>query len=314
MQKETHTFKRELGLIDATSIVAGSMIGSGIFIVTSAMARDVGSAAWLLVIWLITGLLTMSAALSYGELAGMMPNAGGQYVYIQRAYGKLMSFLYGWTVFTVIQTGVIAAVAVAFANYTAVFFPFLEDEIFSIGESFVFTYKQILAIISIILLTYINTRGVQSGKTIQLIFTSAKLFALFALIILGLYVGLQTDVFANNFNNMWEASKTVVNDDGSVTITELAGIALLGAMGATIINSLFSSDAWNNVTFIAAEIKDPKKNIPRSLFLGTTIVTIIYILANLAYLALLPLHGNTDGSTVYETGIMFADQDRVGGR
>lgn len=312
MQEETKSFKRNLGLIDATSIVAGSMIGSGIFLVTSAMARDVGSAAWLLVIWLITGLLTMSAALSYGELAGMMPNAGGQYVYIQRAYGKLMSFLYGWTVFTVIQTGVIAAVAVAFANYTAVFFPYLETKIFSIGENFSFTNKQILAIISIILLTYINTKGVQTGKTIQLIFTSAKLFALFALIILGLYVGLQTDVFANNFTNMWEASKTVVNDDGSVTITKLAGIALLGAMGATIINSLFSSDAWNNVTFIAAEIKDPKKNIPRSLFLGTTIVTIIYILANLAYLALLPLHGNTDGATVYETGIMFADQDRVG--
>jgi len=312
MQEEKQTFKRDLGLLDATSIVAGSMIGSGIFIVTAAMARDVGSAAWLLVIWLVTGLLTMSAALSYGELAGMMPNAGGQFVYIQRAYGKLMSFLYGWTVFTVIQTGVIAAVAVAFANYTAVFFPALENKILTIGESYSFTNKQILAMASIVLLTYINTKGVHSGKLIQLTFTSAKLFALFALIILGLYVGLQTDVLSNNFAHMWEASKTVLNEDGSVTVTKLAGVALLGAMGATIINSLFSSDAWNNVTFIAGEIKDPKKNIPRSLFLGTLIVTIIYILANIAYLALLPMNGTPVAESVMNNGIMFADQDRVG--
>ena len=276
------------------------------------MARDVGSAAWLLVIWLVTGLLTMSAALSYGELAGMMPTAGGQFVYIQRAYGKLMSFLYGWTVFTVIQTGVIAAVAVAFANYSAVFFPFLENKLFMIGESYAFSNKQILAMVSIVLLTYINTKGVQSGKTLQLIFTIAKLFALFALIVLGLYVGLQTNVLSNNFSNMWDASKTILNEDGTVTVTKLAGIALLGAMGATIINSLFSSDAWNNVTFIAGEIKDPKKNIPRSLFLGTLIVTIIYILANIAYLALLPMNGTPIGESVVNNGIMFAAQDRVG--
>ena len=312
MQEEKHTFKRELGLLNATSLVAGSMIGSGIFIVTAPMARDVGSAAWLLVIWLVTGLLTMSAALSYGELAGMMPNAGGQFVYIQRAYGKLMSFLYGWTVFTVIQTGVIAAVAVAFANYSAVFFPVLENKLFTIGESYAFSNKQILAMLSIVLLTYINTKGVQNGKTLQLIFTIAKLFALFALIVLGLYIGLKTDVLSNNFSNMWEASKTVLNQDGTVTVTKLAGIALLGAMGATIINSLFSSDAWNNVTFIAGEIKDPKKNIPRSLFLGTLIVTIIYILANIAYLALLPMNGTPIGESVANNGIMFAAQDRVG--
>ncbi len=306
-----HELKRSLGLIDATSLVAGSMIGSGIFLVTAAMARDVGSAAWILIIWLVTGLLTMSAALSYGELAGMMPNAGGQYVYIQRAYGKLISFLYGWTVFTVIQTGVIAAVAVAFANYTAVFFPALENEIFRIGDNFTFTNKQILAMFSIGLLTYINTKGVKNGKIIQLVFTSAKLIALFALIIFGLYVGFHTDTFATNFTNMWDASKTVLNDNGTLTITKLSGVALLGAMGATIINSLFSSDAWNNVTFIAGEIKDPKKNIPRSLFLGTLIVTVIYILANVAYLALLPLHGSPDGS-ITQHGIMFASQDRVG--
>lgn len=312
MQEEKHELKRSLGLIDATSIVAGSMIGSGIFIVTAQMAKDVGSAAWLLVIWLVTGLLTMSAALSYGELAGMMPNAGGQFVYIQRAYGKLASFLYGWTVFTVIQTGVIAAVAVAFAKYAAVFFPVLDTELIKIGKDFTFTNKQILAMASIILLTFINTKGVKTGKSIQLFFTSAKLIALFAIIILGLYIGLKTDVLSNNFANMWDASKTVLNPDGSITVTKLAGIALLGAMGATIINSLFSSDAWNNVTFIAGEIKEPKKNIPRSLFLGTLIVTVIYILANIAYLALLPMTGLPTGLTVLENGIMFANQDRVG--
>ena len=311
MSETKHELKRSLGLIDATSIVAGSMIGSGIFIVTAAMARDVGSAAWLLIIWLVTGLLTMAAALSYGELAGMMPNAGGQFVYIQRAYGRLASFLYGWTVFTVIQTGVIAAVAVAFANYTAVFFPALENKILQIGDAYSFTNKQVLAMASVVLLTFINTKGVKTGKTIQLCFTAAKLVALFAIIIAGLYIGCKTNVLSNNFAHMWEASKTVLNPDDTITVTKIAGVALLGAMGATIINSLFSSDAWNNVTFIAGEIKEPKKNIPRSLFLGTLIVTIIYILANIAYLALLPMQGVPNG-TVMQNGIMFAAQDRVG--
>lgn len=305
-------FKKELNLLNATSIVAGSMIGSGIFIVTAAMSRDLGSSGWLLFAWLLTGLLTMSAALSYGELAGMMPNAGGQYVYIQRAYGKLVSFLYGWTVFTVIQTGVIAAVAVAFANYTSVFIPQLETKLVTISDAFSISYKQVMAIVSIILLTYINTNGVQSGKKVQLLFTIAKLFALFALIVLGLYVGLQTDIFSQNFAHPWDAFKTVVNEQGTTTITELSGLALVGAIGATIINSLFSSDAWNNVTFIAAEIKDPKRNIPRSLFLGTLIVTVIYLLANVAYLALLPMQGTPEGIGVFEKGIMFASEDRVG--
>jgi len=313
MTQIKHELKRSLGLIDATSLVAGSMIGSGIFLVTAAMARDVGSAAWILVIWLVTGLLTMSAALSYGELAGMMPNAGGQYVYIQRAYGKLVSFLYGWTVFTVIQTGTIAAVAVAFSNYTAVFYPVLENKILTLGDSFVFTNKQILAMVIIGLLTFINTKGIKSGKMIQLIFTSAKLIALFALITLGIYIGFHTNTFTHNFAHMWDAGKTTLEADGTITFTKLSGVALLGAMGATIINSLFSSDAWNNVTFIAGEIKDPKKNIPRSLFLGTLLVTMIYILANIAYLALLPLHGIPgEQATVTQHGIMFAAQDRVG--
>ncbi len=311
MTEDKTELKRSLGLISATSIVSGSMIGSGIFIVTAQMARDIGSAAWILLIWLVTGFLTMTAALSYGELAGMMPMAGGQYIYIKRAYGRLVSFLYGWTVFSVIQTGVIAAVAVAFANYTAVFFPFLENEIFKI-DSFVFSNKQVLAILSILLITFINNQGVKTGKTLQLVFTSAKLVALFGLIILGIYKGLSTDILSNNFNNLWDASKTVINPDGSVTVTKLMGTAILGAAGATIINSLFSSDAWNNVTFIAGEIKNPKKNIPRSLFLGTLIVTIIYILANVAYLSLLPVNGISGSSDVLQSGIMFASKDRVG--
>lgn len=308
---EQNELKRTLGLFDATSIVAGSMIGSGIFIVTTVMARDIGSAGWLIVLWLLTGLITVFAALSYGELAGMMPNAGGQYVYIQRAYGRMISFLYGWTVFTVIQTGVIAAVAVAFAKFTAVFFPALNTVIYEFNAVFKINYGQLLAIGTIILLTFVNTRGVQNGKRVQLLFTSAKLIALFALIILGLAVGLKTDVLAQNFTNMWEASKTTV-ENGVVTVIPLTGFALLGAMGATIINSLFSSDAWNNVTFIAGEIKDPKRNIPRSLFLGTLIVTTIYLLANLAYLALLPLKGEIGAPDAIGRGIQFATEDRVG--
>jgi APA family basic amino acid/polyamine antiporter len=311
MSEEKTELKRTLGLIDATSIVAGSMIGSGIFIVTSQMSRDVGSAGWMLVLWLLTGLITVFAALSYGELAGMMPNAGGQYVYIQRAYGRMISFLYGWTVFTVIQTGVIAAVAVAFAKYTSVFFPELNNTLFAFSESWKITWAQFIAIDSIVLLTFINSRGVQNGKSIQLIFTSAKLFALFALIVLGLAIGFRGDVIVQNFHNMWEASRTTVSN-GVATVVPLTGYALAGAMGATIINSLFSSDAWNNVTFIAGEIKDPKKNIPRSLFLGTLIVTIIYILANVAYLALLPLKGNPMAVDALGQGIMFPANDRVG--
>ena len=308
---EKNELKRTLGLLDATSIVAGSMIGSGIFIVTATMMRDIGSPGWMLVLWLLTGLITIFAALSYGELAGMMPNAGGQYVYIQRAYGRMVSFLYGWTVFTVIQTGVIAAVAVAFAKYTSVFFPELSIEIYS-TKFLTITYSQILAILSIVFLTFINTRGVQNGKIIQLIFTSAKLFALFALIVLGLAVGLKTNTFSQNFSDMWTATKTTILPSGKITVVPIAGFALMGAMGATIINSLFSSDAWNNVTFIASEIKEPKKNIPRSLFLGTLIVTIIYILANVAYLTLLPINGTPHSSDAIGQGIKFASNDRVG--
>lgn len=305
-------FKRTLGLVDATSIVAGSMIGSGIFIVTSIMMRDIGSVGWLIVLWILTGLITVTAALSYGELAGMMPGAGGQYVYIRRAYGKMASFLYGWTVFTVIQTGVIAAVAVAFAKYAGVFFPSLNNVLLEIGTFFKITYSQVLSIGSIVVLTKLNTGGLENGKWLQLIFTGAKLLALFSLIILGLGIGLNSDTFASNFQDIWSAEKTILNEDNTITTINLTGFALIGALGATIINSIFSSDAWNNVTFIAGEIKNPQKNIPRSLFLGTFIVTIIYILANLAYLALLPVNGSPDANDVLGQGIKFAFDDRLG--
>ncbi|MEY3591362.1 MAG: hypothetical protein RLZZ38_318 [Bacteroidota bacterium] len=303
---------KKLGLLDATLLVSGSMIGSGIFIVSTLMLRDIGSPAWLLVLWILTGLITIFAALSYGELAGMMPNAGGQYVYIQRAYGKMASFLYGWTVFTVIQTGVIAAVAVAFAKYTAVFFPSLNATVFDLGW-LVVSRAQMIAIASVVLLTYSNAQGVQNGKVIQFIFTAAKLFALGALIVLGIYVGLKTDVFSLNFTDAWKATKTVISNGGDkVFQIPLTGWALVGALGATIINSLFSADAWNNVTFIAGEIKDPKKNIPKSLFLGTLIVTVIYVLANVAYLALLPINGSPDAISPIDQGMLFASNDRVG--
>jgi APA family basic amino acid/polyamine antiporter len=314
MSENSTELKRSLGLLDATMIVAGSMIGSGIFIVSAAMSRAVGSAGYLLLLWVITGVITVMAALSYGELAGMMPKAGGQFVYIQRAFGNLVAFLYGWTVFTVIQSGVIAAVAVAFTNYTAIFFPELNVEILSVfNGAFNITWKQILAIISILFLTYSNTRGIQNGRRIQVIFTSTKLLALFSLIVVGIAMAFKTDTLAQNFNNAWDAATTTVNPDGTLSIKHLAGFALLGAMGSTIINSLFSADAWNNVTFIAGEIKDPKKNIPRSLFLGTFVVTLLYVLANIAYLALLPINGNPAATDAFGQGIQFATNDRVAG-
>ncbi|MBB3836693.1 APA family basic amino acid/polyamine antiporter [Runella defluvii] len=301
-------FKQSLGLLDATMLVSGAMIGSGIFIVSADMSRNVGSTGWLLLTWLITGLVTVAAALSYGELAGMMPKAGGQYIYIQRAFGPLLSFVYGWTVFMVIQTGTIAAVAVAFTKFSAVFFPILNPEniLVTLGSIKV-SVGSLYAIASIILLTFINTKGIQSGKMIQNTFTIAKLVALFGLIVVGLGYGFKSGMLSQNLENAWDASKAT--SEGG--ITAIGGMALVMALGVSMIGSLFSSDAWNNVTFIAGEIKDPKRNIPRSLFLGTLIVTVIYLLANLAYLSILPLKGTPDGVDVLAKGIQFADYDRV---
>lgn len=295
-------FKQSLGLLDAIMIVAGSMIGSGIFIVSAGMLRDLGSPAWMLTAWVVAGILTIMAALSYGELSSMMPKAGGQYVYIQRAFGKLPAFMYGWTVFTVIQTGVIAAVAVAFAKFTAVFFPSLsvENILFAIGPVKV-SAAQLFAIASIVLLTWFNSRGVQNGKTLQTLFTSAKIIALLALIIMGLFMAGRTGLLGINFSGGWDAFSTVFASDGTKTTTSLTGIAMISALGLAMVGSLFSSDAWNNVTFIAGEIKEPQRNLPLSLFFGTLIVTVLYILANVVYLSLLP-----------SMDIMTAANDRVG--
>lgn len=310
-------FKQRLGLIDATSIVAGSMIGSGIFLVSAQMSRDVGSAGWLMLAWIISGVITMAAAVSYGELAGMMPEAGGQYVYIRRAFGRLTAFLYGWTVFTVIQTGVIAAVAIAFANYTSELFPVLGSKtVFFESGDFKITAAHAVAVTLIFLLTFWNTRGVEGGAWVAKIFTSAKLLALFALIIFGLYVGLKSGILGDNFADSWDASRTYQpgKADGDLTwvTNPLMGMGLMMVLGFTMINSLFSSDAWNNVTFIAGEIKEPQKNIPRSLILGTTIVTVLYLLANLAYLSLIPLKGDPTGTDVSSLGMQFATNDRIG--
>lgn len=312
MNHQETTPTRSLNLLDSTMLVAGSMIGSGIFIVSAEIARTVGCSGWLMVVWLLAGVITIVAALSYGELAGMFPKAGGQYVYLREAYNPLIGFLYGWTVFMVIQTGTIAAVAVAFAKFTSVFIPSLGTDhiLFSFG-SFTISAAQLFAIVLIVVLTFINTQGIRSGKIVQLLFTSTKILALFGLILLGLIVGLKSDVFAENFRNMWTASSSTVTN-GIFSQIPLSGLTLLSALGVAMVGSLFSSDAWNNVTFIAGEIKEPQKNIPRSLLMGTAIVTAVYILANIVYLAVLPLQGTPDAANVVGRGIQFATNDRVG--
>lgn len=306
-------FKKELGLFDATMIVVGSMIGSGIFIVSADIARTVGSSGFLILVWLITGIITLIGALSYGELASMMPFAGGQYVYIREAYNPLVGFLYGWTLFLVIQTGTIAAVAVAFAKYTAVIIPWFSGK--NILLSFLginISAGQLLAIASVLLLTFINSVGVKEGKTVQNIFSVAKTIALIGLIVLGLIIGANAEVIKLNFSDMWSAT-TVHLKNGLIDFIEpIAGLAVIAAIGTAMVGSLFSSVAWENITFIAAEVKNSKKVIPWSLFLGTLIVTILYVLANVAYLFILPLKGDPSSSTISGMGIQFAAEDRVG--
>jgi basic amino acid/polyamine antiporter, APA family len=304
--------ERTLNLFDAVMLVSGSMIGSGIFIVSADMSRSMGSPFWLLACWILSGVITLFAALSYGELAGMMPEAGGQFVYIKRAFGRLTAFVYGWTVFLVIQTGVCAAVAMAFAKYTGVFFPFFDEKnvLVEMG-SFKITSAQLLAIASLAFLTWLNIQGIRNGKMIQRVFTSAKLVALFGLIILGIVFGLQSDTFSTNFSDPFKMFSTSVADNG-LTTHPVEGFGIIAVMGVAIIGALFSSDAWNNVTFIAGEIKEPQRNIPMGLFIGTFLVTIIYVLANIAYLMLLPVKGDPNGLTAMEQGLMFAQNDRVG--
>lgn len=293
MAEQTKTFKPTLGLLDATMIVAGSMIGSGIFIVSADITRNVGSAGWLIVVWLITGFMTITAAVSYGELSGMFPKAGGQYVYLKESYNPLMGFLYGWSFFAVIQTATIAAVGVAFARFSAYLFPWMSEsnKLFDLGFIDV-SAAQLTAIITIILLTYINTRGVKEGKLIQTTFTVSKLIALFGLIVFG-FILVDNSYWAENWATGFNATQhsTVSGIQSGSSWTEISGVVLLGAIAAAMTGSVFSSDAWNNVTFIAGEIKNPKRNIGLSLFLGTLIVTLLYVTTNLMYLNVLPLEG-----------------------
>lgn len=290
MTESNVAFKPSLGLFDATMIVAGSMIGSGIFIVSADMLKELGSAGWLLAAWGITGFMTLSAALSYGELSGMYPKAGGQYVYLKEAYNPLVAFVYGWSFFSVIQTGTIAAVAVGFAKFAGYFFPALawEDQNTFNLLGLTIHYAQVVGIALIILLTLINTKGIETGKIIQTIFTSTKILSLFGLIIAG-FIAFNWDVWTANWQNPWTAQHLTKTDAGIGSETLLTA-AVLGAVASAMVGSIFSSDAWNNVTFIAGEIKNPKRNIGLSLFLGTLIVTTIYILTNVVYLATVPIH------------------------
>ena len=285
-------------------IVAGSMIGSGIFIVSTDIVRNVGSAGWLIAVWAITGLMTVMAAVSYGELSGMFPKAGGQYVYLKEAFNPLAGFLYGWSSFTVIQTATIAAVAVAFSRFTAFLVPQVGENniLFSIGTLDI-SAAQILAIALIIFLTYTNTKGIQGGKIIQTTFTTIKLLSIFGLIVLG-FLLVKNTFWAENWETGLNAVQLEKNSAGGFMTDggwlPIGGTVLIGAIAASMVGSLFSSDAWNNVTFIAGEIKNPKRNIGLSLFLGTMIVSLIYIATNLMYLNVLSLNQ-----------IAFPEGDRV---
>lgn len=301
MQESTTTpteMRQELGLLDGTMLVAGSMIGSGIFIVSSDIVRNVGSAGWLIFIWVLTGLITLIAALSYGELSAMFPNAGGQYVYLQKAYGRLVAFLYGWSSFMVIQTGTIAAVGVAFSKFAAYLFPSFGENNILLDLNFVkITAAQVVAISTIVFLSWLNTRGVKGGKTIQTTLTIVKILSLGGLVIFGLTLGFDVNTWKANWTDAWQS---IHWDLATETAQPILGAAIFAGIVSAMVGSIFSSDAWNNVTFIAGEMKNPKRNVGLSLFLGVLIVTIIYISTNLMYLATLSI-----------PEIAFASSDRV---
>src|SRR5277367_3616344 len=317
---------KSLGLLDASMIVAGSMIGSGIFIVSAGIARQVDSPALLLVVWLVSGLMTTMAALCYGELAAAMPLAGGEYIFLRESLGPMWGFLYGWATLLVIQTATIAAVAVAFANFSGVLWPWLSSSawIWKMGTfggyktwfgalgpyNVGLNTQNLLAIASIIFLTWMNTRGLRVGSRVQNIFTTAKIAALGALTLLGFVFATQT-ARHSNFSNFWRNASTsglhkyqAGENTVLVSVVTLAGVAMVGA--------LFSSSAWTNVTYIASEVRNPRRNLPLALILGTGIVTVLYVLANLAYLNILPLGGTPDGTSVLARGLQFAAGDRVG--
>lgn len=298
--------RRSLGLVDSTMIVAGSMIGTGIFIVAAEMSRELGSAGWLLASWVITGLLTIAAALSYGELAAMMPQAGGQYVYLREAWSPLWGFLYGWTLFLVIQTGTVAAVAVGFARYLGVLWPRVSESSYLIAPIHISsTYAvslssaQLVGILLIVLLSWSNARGIQYGKILQNIFTTAKLGSLLGVIVLGLFIGWNAMAVHANFGALWTARGFTPAAPG---LTPETVFGLFVAICVAQTGSLFAADAWNNITFTAGEVKNPQRNVPLSLLLGTVIVIGLYICVNLAYVVVLPLEQ-----------VQHAASDRVAG-
>jgi APA family basic amino acid/polyamine antiporter len=292
LESSTHLV-RGLGLLDSTMLVAGSMIGSGIFIVSADIARQVGAPGWLLVVWVVTGLLTLAASLSYGELAAMMPRAGGQYVYLREAFGPLAGFLYGWTLFVVIQTGTIAAVAVGFARFLGVLVPAVSESAYLIepvrvgGYALSLSTAQAVGLVMIALLTLINMRGLQVGKIVQNTFTFAKTGGLIGLILLGLFVGYNALAVGANFGDLWSPRGTLQDVGGGLMAATAFGLFVGICVAQT--NSLFSADAWNNITFTAGEVRDPARNIPLSLALGTGLVIGLYLLANVAYLVTLPI-------------------------
>ena len=304
-------FVRAISLTDAVMLVAGSMIGSGIFIVSADIARTAGSPFWLLMVWLLTGVITLLGALAYGELAAMYPRAGGQYVFLRESMGPLMGFLYGWTLFVVIQTGTIAAVAVAFARFLGVLWPaitperyawFPQFQLATAGGTIEFglSPQRVIALISVWVLTWVNLRGVRESKILQTTLTFVKVGALLLLVILGLTIGRNSTALAANFG------PGQFFGDASISS------AFVIAVGAALVGSLFSSDAWNNVTFAAAEVHNPRRNLPLAMLLGTGLVTLLYIAANISYLNVLPLRGMAGGGDVLDRGIQHATQDRVG--
>jgi basic amino acid/polyamine antiporter, APA family len=304
-------FVKALTLTDATMLVAGSMIGSGIFIVAADIGRTVGSPGWLVMAWVLTGVITLLGALAYGELAAMYPRAGGQYVFLRESMGPLMGFLYGWTLFVIIQTGTIAAVAVAFGRFLGVLWPAISPDLFGWFPHASFrtpggtvelglSPQRLVALISVWVLTWINLRGVREGKLIQTTLTIVKTGALALLILLGLTVGRSAAAVSANFGG------------GNFFSSGALSAAFIIAFGSALVGSLFSSDAWNNVTFTAAEVQNPRRNLPLALALGTGLVTLLYISANISYLNVLPFHGVESGATVIERGITHAAQDRVG--
>jgi APA family basic amino acid/polyamine antiporter len=302
-------FKKELGLLDGTMLVVGSMIGSGIFIVSADIARQVGSTGWLILIWLISGIITMIGAVSYGELSAMFPNAGGQYVYLKEAYNKLIAFLYGWSFFSVIQTGTIAAVGVAFSKFAAYLVPAFSDEniLYELG-SFKLNVAQIVSIVTIIFLTYLNTRGVKNSKMLQTILTIIKILSISGLIIFGFTLAAKASVWNANWTDAWTPNRF---DTDANSWLPIGGTALITGISAAMVGTLFSSDSWTGVTFIAGEIKNPKRNVGLSMLLGTFIVTVIYVLTNLMYVAVIPLEeiatAKSDRVAVVAAQYIFGD-------